>query len=235
MSMDIRNPVNIGCDIGQLQDPTAIAVVEVSQKHDGRWRFGERQSVQVDEHGNLSRAYDADPVVSDLYTVRHIERLPLGTPYPKVAIYIAEMLCSPILYRRRVRVLIDVTGVGRPVYDDLRREISLRPEARDAHIKPITFAHGENYDRSKGRLGKAYLVSRLQSLLQNEAIEAPDTQEVRATMEELRVYQIKVDQDGSDTYGAFKVGMHDDLATALGLGTLESPFAEKVSYSQRVY
>lgn len=233
--MEIRNPVNVGIDVGQLQDNTAIAVVEVSQKHDGRWRFGERTPIRVSEQGQLVQAHDADPVLSDLYTVRFIERLPLGTPYPKVAIYIAEMLCSPLLYRRRVRVLIDVTGVGRPVYDDLRKEISLRPEARDALLKPITFAHGENYDRSKGRLGKAYLVSRLQSLLQNGSVQAPDTAEVHATLEELRVYEIKVDQDGKDTYGAFKTGAHDDLATALGLASLESPFADKVMYSNRVY
>lgn len=233
--MDIRNPVNIGIDVGQLHDNTAISVVEVSQQHDGRWRFGDRMGMHMDEQGQLVQARDADPVMSDLYTVRHIERLPLGTPYPKVAIYIAEMLCSPLLYRRRVRVLIDVTGVGRPVYEDVKKEITLRPEARDAWLKPITFAHGESYDRSKGRLGKAYLVSRLQALLQNGQVQAPDTPEARATLDELRVYEIKVSDEGKDTYGAFKVGTHDDLATALGLSVLESPFADKVTYSNRVY
>lgn len=233
--MESRNPVTIGVDVGQIHDPTAIAVVEVSRKHDGRWRFGDRIPAHVNDEGMLVSTHDADPVLSDLYTVRYIERLPLGTPYPKVAIYLAEMLCSPLLYRRRVRVLIDVTGVGRPVYDDLRKEVSLRPEARDALIKPITFAHGENYDRGKGRLGKAYLVSRLQSLLQNGSVQAPDLPEVHATLEELRTYEIKVSQDGADTYGAFKTGTHDDLATALGLAVLESPYGEKVTYSARVY
>ena len=51
--IEIRNPVNIGIDVGQITDPTAIAVVEVSQKHDGRWRFGERIPVRVSETGQL--------------------------------------------------------------------------------------------------------------------------------------------------------------------------------------
>lgn len=191
--------------------------------------------MRVDGTGQFIQAHDADPVFSDLYTMRHIERLPLGTPYPKIAVYIAEVLCSSLLSRRAVRVLMDVTGVGRPVYDDLKREIGLRPEARNVLLRPITFAHGESYDRSKGRLGKAYLVSRLQSLLQNGSIEASDTPEARVMLEELRNYEIKVDQDGKDTYGAFKVGTHDDLATALGLAVLESPFADRVTYGARVY
>lgn len=233
--MDIHNPVNIGVDIGQIADPTAVAVLEVSQQHDGRWRFGDRVSLHVNAQGQVVQAHDADPVLSDCYTVRHVERLPLGTPYPRMAVYLAEMLCSPLLYRRQVRVFLDVTGVGRPVYDELRKEISLRPEARDAQLKPITFAHGESYDRSKGRLGKAYLVSRLQALLQQGRVQAPDTPEVHAALDELRVYEIKVTDEGKDTYGAFKVGAHDDLATALGLAVLESPFAERVRYSARVY
>jgi hypothetical protein len=232
--VDILNPVNIGIDVGQIQDNTAIAVTEVSQAHDGRWRFGDRIGLHVDAQGQVIQARDADPVLSDTYTVRYIERLPLGTPYPKVAVFIADMLCSNLLYRRRVRVFIDVTGVGRPVYDDLKKEIGLRVEARDAWLKPITFAHGEHYDRNTGRLGKAYLVSRLQSLLQNGSVQAPDTPEVRQTLEELRTYEIKVSEQGKDTYGAFKVGTHDDLATALGLSALESPFADQVRYSRRI-
>ena len=45
---------------------------------------------------------------------------------------------------------------------------------------------------------------------------------------ELKDYQIKVDQDGADTYGAFKVGSHDDLATALGLAVLDDPMRSGV-------
>ena len=176
----------------------------------------------------------AEQILRSEYTIRHIARLPLGTAYPDVALHIAGMLCSSLFIDRNVRVLIDVTGVGRPVYDDLKCEIALRPECRRMKLKPITFAHGEKYNRSKGTLGKAFLVSRLQSLLQGKRVHGPDIPEMRATIEELRVYEIKVSDEGKDTYGG-KIGKHDDLATAMALACLEDPFSEKTRYSERVY
>ncbi len=101
-------------------------------------------------------------------------------------------------------------------------------------LKPITFSHGEKYNRSTGVLAKAFLVSRLQSLLQGEHVHGPDIPEMKATVEELKVFEVKVSENGKDTYGAV-VGKHDDLAVALGLSTLEDPFADRVSYSRRVY
>lgn len=232
----IRLPVCVGVDVGQIHDPTAIAVAEVAQQKTGKFRTGEqyRKPAYVDSQYQFHAAVDAEEVMSSHYTIRHIRRLPLGTSYPAVALHIADMLCSPLFASRNVRVLIDVTGVGRPVYDDLRKEIALRPEARQVRLAPITFSHGEKYNRSTGVLAKAYLVSRLQSLLQSTRVHAPDTAEVRVMLEELRVYEIKVDDDGKDIYGA-KIGKHDDLATALGLACLEDPFADRVTYSGRVY
>jgi hypothetical protein len=191
------NPVQIGVDVGQISDPSALAVTEV---------------MRVEHGGRLDMEY----------LVRHMERLPLGTSYPAVAQRVAAVLASELLKQRRRLVRIDVTGVGRPVYELILQEVRTRPETRDAIIQPITFVHGEAFNERDGKLGKAYLVSRLQALLQRFGIHAPDTPEVRAMIEELKVYEIKIDQDGKDTYGAFKVGKHDDLVTALGLSCLSS-------------
>lgn len=229
-----RNPVCIGIDVGQIQDPTAISVAEVTQIHTGKYRYVTPVPAHFDDNGEWIPAVDAHAVMKSEYTIRNIRRLPLNTSYPDVAVYIAEMLCNPLFAQRPCSVLIDVTGVGRPVYEDLRKEIQLRKEARHVQLKPISFVTGQAYNRAKGTLGKAFLVSRLQSLLQGGHVHAPDTAEVKATVEELRVYEIKVDQDGKDTYGA-KIGKHDDLATALGLSVLEDPFGDRVSYSRRVY
>jgi hypothetical protein len=230
------NPVNVGIDVGQIHDPTAIAVSEVSQLDTGKLRFGPNpKPARLDTTTNLwIPAQDIYPVMVSEYTVRHIRRLPLGTSYPDVALHIADMLCSPLFAGRSVRVLIDVTGVGRPVYDDLQKEIRLRKEIQRVMLKPITFSHGEKYNRSTGVLAKAFLVSRLQSLLQGGHVHGPPTPEMKATIEELKVYEIKVSDDGKDTYGG-AIGKHDDLATALGLSVLEDPFSDRVSYSQRIY
>ncbi len=229
-------PVCIGVDVGQIRDNTAICVAEVSQVNTGKIRYTREPTMgHHDERGNWIPPQGFETVMRSEYTLRHIRRLPLGTSYPDVALHIADMLCSNLFQDRSVRVLLDVTGVGRPVYDDLRREVALRKECRYVQLKPISFTFGEMYNRSKGTLGKAYLVSRLQSLLQGKRVHGPDIPEMKATLDELRVYEIKVSDAGKDTYGAFKTGTHDDLATAMALACLEDPYGERVSYSQRVF
>jgi hypothetical protein len=229
------NPVTVGIDVGQVNDPTAVCVCEVSQIDTGKIRYRGKPTLgHHDVKGNWIPPKGAEPVLRSEYTVRHIARLPLGTSYPDVAIIIADMLCSPMFANRNVRVLIDVTGVGKPVYEMLKKEIALRPQCKHIRLKPITFSHGEKYNRKTGVMAKKFLVSGLQSLLQEKRVHGPDTPEMKVTVEELRVYEIKVGDEGSSTYGA-KKGKHDDLATALGLSCLEDPFSEQVRHSERIY
>ena len=202
--------VLIGVDVGQKVDPTAVAVVE------HQWR-GERKREGFDDH----------------YVVRHLERLPLMTPYPKVAERLGEIVGSVKSRRYQVRVpiaagyheikeyaaavvlYVDATGVGQPVVDLLAAS-GARPIA-------CYFTHGDRRLRESQQvsIGKAWLVSRLQALLQTDRIHLPETAEARVLAKELLDYEIKVDQDANDKYGAFKVGTHDDLVTALGLATQE--------------
>jgi hypothetical protein len=228
------HPVCVGVDIGKISDPAAVCVAEVEQRPTGKYYAGTRVAAHLDRRGQWVPPHDADPVMLSHYSIRYIQRLVLGTSYPDVATYLADLLCSTLLAGRDVRMLIDVTGVGRPVYDSVVKDMGLRKEVQSAAIKPITFVHSDTYNLGKGSLGKAFLVSRMQSLLQNGQVHAPNTEEVRATLEELRVYQIKVSEDGKDTYGAAS-GKHDDLATVLGLACLEDPYGERVTYSSRIY
>lgn len=243
------NPVAIGVDIGKVGDPTAISIAEAVKRDTGRIRYGRVQTLGEFNHkGEWIPPVGIDPIYVTEYFIRHIERLPLGMSYPDQALYLADLLGSALLLKRKVHVRMDVTGVGRPVYDSLLDEFTIRKygalrkdgtlqpprEMCEAWFFPVNFVHGESYNQITGSMGKAFLVSRLQTLLQAGLLHAPDTQEVRATLDELRVYQIKIDQNGHDTYGA-KVGKHDDLATALGLSVLVDPFSEKVRQSRRVY
>ena len=73
------------------------------------------------------------------------------------------------------------------------------------------------------RPGKAYLVSRLQALLQSGRLHLPNTAEAEALGRKLLDYEIRVDEQANDRYGTFRVGSHDDLVTALGLATQVDP------------
>ena len=189
----------IGIDIGQKRDPTAICVAQSERRHDPA--FG----------GNARH-----------FVIRHLERLPLGTPYPEVADRIQRIVHT---IRRQQdessEIYVDATGVGAPVVDLLKERVS-----RMARLRPVYFTHGDRRTeepRGPITLGKAFLVSRLQALLQTGRIHLPKTSEAEALSKELLDYEIRVDENANDRYGAFKVGTHDDLVTALGLAVQWEP------------
>lgn len=154
------------------------------------------------------------------YIVRHLERLPLGTPYPRVAERVARIVegvrartgAVPLVY-------LDATGVGQPVVD------LLRERQPGGWVVPVYFTHGDRRIVTREgagvriTLGKALMVSRLQALLQSHRLHLPHTREAEALTEELLDYELRVSEDANDRYGAFRVGTHDDLVTALGLAT----------------
>jgi hypothetical protein len=82
----------------------------------------------------------------DRYAVRHLERLPLGTPYMAVCDYLIKM------YRRSdltdTILAVDETGVGRPVVDllDIKRT--------QADVRPITITGGTRSAPVNGWAGR---------------------------------------------------------------------------------
>ena len=155
----------------------------------------------------------------------------MGTPYPAVAqrvaavvrgVVAAESGASPDLY-------VDATGVGTPIVD------TLRAAGVDAKLIPVYFTHGDRRTLVEGevRLGKAWLVSRLQTLLQWRLLHLPRTREAEVLARELLDYEIRISEDANDKFGAFRVGTHDDLVTALGLGTQEDRGGGEAARSYR--
>lgn len=73
------------------------------------------------------------------------------------------------------------------------------------------------------RLGKAWVVCRLQVLLQAGQLHLPRSQEAETLAEELTEFEVQIAPDANDRYGAFKVGTRDELVTALGLAVQRPP------------
>jgi hypothetical protein len=182
-----------------------------------------------------------DILLSDKFEGRQI-RLLVDVTGVGQAIY--DMIRREIYERtheaiRTYREDIEEGAIKQRILDMLRLpRPALTPEQKErlkrVSLQPISFVHGEKYNRSKGTLGKAFLVSKMQAHLQYGRVDLPNTPEAKATCDELLVYEIKISEKGTDTYGA-KTGKHDDLATALALSCLEDPYAERVSYSERVH
>lgn len=233
------NPVNIGVDVGKQHDPSAIVVSEAIQRVMLDRSTGQQKVKHVAfsiVDGEYFEGYDI-PLLETVYISRYMKRLALGLPYPEQAEEIARIATSGTFAKRTVRVLIDVTGVGRPVFDMIYQIIYQNDEAlANVLVKPITFTHGDRYNEETGLLGKAYLVSRLQALGQTGCAQLPPGNPLaEPTRKEMMDYEIRIDEDGNDRYGAFKTGAHDDIVTAWGLSVIEDPWLETASVGVRMY
>lgn len=191
--------ITLGVDIGQKRDPTAVCVAE------GEWR-------------------DVEGRTESHFVIRHLERLPLGTVYPRVADRIARVT-DQVRARsgERPTVFVDATGVGTPVVDLLRERVL------SGEVVAVWFTYGDQRtetwegDHLRVSLGKSHMVSRLQALIGSGRLHLPRSREAGALTEELLNYELRVDQSGHESFGAFRTGTHDDLACALGLATQVDP------------
>lgn len=102
----------------------------------------------------------ATPEPHPRYEVPHLERLRLGMPYPAQVDAIEAMLSRAPLNGLSPCVLVDYTGVGRPVFDMFAGRYALR-RAQGVVITGgrETTRHGPGWSVPKGEL-----VSKLQAL-----------------------------------------------------------------------
>src|SRR5438270_9821672 len=96
-----RSHYFIGLDLGQSQDFTAMVILE-------RWEAaGEWDAA----------AYARRKMAA--FRLRYLERIPRGTPYPEVVERVRQVTRAGEL-GGRCNLMVDATGVGRPVVDLLR-------------------------------------------------------------------------------------------------------------------
>jgi len=111
------------------------------------------------------------------------------------------------------RLIVDATGVGRPVID-LLRGAGLRPIPVN-----ITGGYAVTYEHGYRNIPKRDLVSNLQVLLQSGQLKfAKDIHQMKTLIDELLAFQVKISTDGRDTYGNdWRQNPHDDMVLALAL------------------
>ena len=91
MNKPARKEFYMGLDLGQANDPSALAIL--------------KRIPRVEQ--------------KPLYHLGHVERYPLGTEYPKIVSHVGAALRSDLL-ADNCQFLADATGVGRPVVDMFR-------------------------------------------------------------------------------------------------------------------
>jgi hypothetical protein len=169
-----------GLDLGQSQDFTALAVLEVK---------------------------------GEALDLRHLHRWDLGTAYPRIVTELRELLDRPEL-RRDVALVVDGTGVGRPVIDYMERE-GLAPI-------PVSITGGDTVNHEGGwyRVPKRDLVSSLAVGFESGSLRvAAGMVYADVLRKELDTFRAKISLNGSDTYEAWRERDHDDLVLAAALAT----------------
>ncbi len=177
----------VGLDLGQASDFTALTILQ-EQPNPG------------------------DPVLH----IRHLHRFPLATSYPRIAEYVAGLLQREPLIGD-VDLVVDETGVGRPVVDLLRR-YGVNPIG-------ITITGGDSVARDADgyRVPKRDLVAVLQVLLQQGRLKSANLPGAEVLQAELLNFRVTVNATtGHDSYGAgpasgWRDGEHDDLVLSVAL------------------
>src|SRR5262245_574995 len=105
----------VAADLGQSTDPTAISVLHHTITPLETWTTVRKPS------GGGILTQD----VVELFDIRHLERIPLGTSYLEVVERVAALLNRPPL-KFVAELIIDDTGVGRAV-GDIFDDASLNP------------------------------------------------------------------------------------------------------------
>ena len=178
----------ISADLAQVNDYTAITVLEI-----------------VGSEANK------------VYHLRHIERPERGTTYPKIVDRLKEIADSGPLAGKDKTVVIDVTGVGRPVWD------LLKAATFDSYTLlsgiMITGGNTVTEEGSIYHVPKRDLVTALQVAFQNGALKiAKGLPEAETLVRELTNFKVKINVKGHDQYEAWREGIHDDLVLSAAMG-----------------
>jgi hypothetical protein len=173
----------LGLDLGQASDYTALVIVEQLQ--------------HTHHHPD--------------YHVRHIERYPLGTPYPSMVNRICTTYGHPQLRWSQRVLVIDATGCGRPVADMLK---PCHPITVSIHGGDTVHHTGRHY-----RVPKRDLISCAQVLFQQRRLQLAEALPLTPVLEqELLNFRMRIDPlTAHDSYSAWREGQHDDLVLALSL------------------
>jgi hypothetical protein len=182
----------LGLDLGQAQDPTAIAVVERVQ-----------EPIPPPDGIGTDLIQRLEP---PRYECRYLETVPLQTPYPAIVLHVSKLLAKPPL-NGKCKLVLDATGCGRPVADlfsSLDPSNVLITGGMDVEKRDFETSHGF------WRVSKLILVSRLQAMLNSRELRiAADLPAAKLLVNELQNFRAQISEAGI----ALSVPASDDMMT----------------------
>jgi hypothetical protein len=200
----------VGLDLGQSQDYSAISILQ--QDYDA-----------------FQKQY--------LYQLRYLERVPLGTKYSSsdanedsVTRRVKKILLSETLNGNTqmgidppiepVALVLDHTGVGSPISELFELPRLLTGPGPQYRLVKINITGGLNSSRAKGgyNVPKRDIVFSLLRIFQSGRLKISGKLALAHTFQdELLNFKVKISDNGKDTYGALREGVHDDLVLSVAI------------------
>lgn len=185
----------VGLDLGQVCDFSTLAVLE-----------------RVELVGDWDPVFFAWKKLARL-RLRHLERIPLGTPYPEVVGRVKDVV-RQLASEGTCELVVDATGVGRPVVDLLRRS------ALPCALRPVVITGGfaESHSGGVHHVPKKDLIAGLQIALQQGTLQiAGGLKFGPALLAEMSEMRVRITSPGHEQFGAWREGSHDDLVFSVAL------------------
>jgi hypothetical protein len=183
----------VGLEFGLPNESTALAVL---------------QRPWVDEDTSIELRRPA-------YSLRHLERFPLGTSYLEIIRSLIRVLQAKELCG--CNLIVDRTGVGQAVIDLVLEQIRSQV---CCWFFPVLITNGIQVEEIDGMMiPKQELVSTLQILLQTKRLKIPkELPESILLVRELENFTLKrTVPSTTDPLVAWREGQHDDLIFAVGI------------------
>ena len=145
------------------------------------------------------------------FDVGYLQRYPLGTSYPSIV----DDVSNKVGQLANSALVIDHTGVGRPVFDLFNR----------AGLSPIgisiTGGNEVHRDGREYRVPKRDLIGVLQVAIQSGRLKiARELPEAATLVDELLNFKVKINtQTAHDSYSAWREADHDDLLLSLAMAS----------------
>jgi hypothetical protein len=220
----------VGLDLGQAFDFTALAVLEEAAwvppeapddpaaallwppDQRGWTSPSELLPAQAEHFRRLTYRSDGYRPGRPSLLCRHLERV-RQISYATIVGKVATLLRRPPLAGARTALVVDYTGVGRAVVDQLV-QAGLRPICVSIHGGTDVSA-----DAGAFHVPKRDLVVATQAALQDGRLRiAAGLEHAETLTRELLSYRVKISAAGRDSYSA-REGEHDDLLLAVSLAT----------------
>ncbi len=199
--------LTIGVDLAQSRDRTALVALETFKPE---LEVSVEQFNQMNTVNRALRGRVRMPRSQLHHQISHIQRFPPGISYPEQVTALLRA-ADALSTEEQARLVIDATGVGRPVVDMVR-------QACDYPVTAVTITGGSEVVKSgrNAAVPKTDLVGCVEVVLSTRRLHCEPGLPHSADLDhELRSFGYEMSPTGRPKYAG--KGAHDDLVTALSL------------------